>query len=263
MLIGELSHRTGVPTRLLRYYEEQGLLVPQRDSNGYRTYADDAPATVTRIRDLLEAGLPTRAIRQLLPCATDTGYQHCDQSRKVVTDGLSHLEAQIESLTRRHALLTRHQQSLLTTPSPPHPADITKPPPHPRPLEGARHQPACANPPLPTRPELPLPVAHPAFTPTIAGPHPQLAADIGCKPSTVGVNPGRCRSGAAPHRTRRPARPSTRFVHFGRAVPPLHTPYRRFTPQFGRPFRVCTKRSGCELELLRLGLELLLFGVGL
>ena len=38
MLIGELSCRTGVPARLLRYYEEQDLLHPERDSNGYRRY---------------------------------------------------------------------------------------------------------------------------------------------------------------------------------------------------------------------------------
>jgi len=38
ILIGELSCRTGVPARLLRYYEEQDLLHPERDSNGYRRY---------------------------------------------------------------------------------------------------------------------------------------------------------------------------------------------------------------------------------
>ncbi|MCX5095152.1 MerR family DNA-binding transcriptional regulator [Streptomyces sp. NBC_00365] len=34
MRIGELSRRTGVPTRILRYYEEQGLLGPERAPNG-------------------------------------------------------------------------------------------------------------------------------------------------------------------------------------------------------------------------------------
>lgn len=40
MRIGELARRTGVNQRLLRYYEEQGLLTPDRLPSGYRVYAD-------------------------------------------------------------------------------------------------------------------------------------------------------------------------------------------------------------------------------
>ena len=36
MRIRELSERTGVSARLLRYCEEQGLLSPRRQENGYR-----------------------------------------------------------------------------------------------------------------------------------------------------------------------------------------------------------------------------------
>lgn len=68
MLIGELSERTGASRRSLRYYEEQGLLAARRQSNGYRAYPDDAPSVVRRIRELIGIGLPTDAIRDLLPC---------------------------------------------------------------------------------------------------------------------------------------------------------------------------------------------------
>jgi hypothetical protein len=44
MRIGELRRRTGVSERLLRYYEEQGLLRPQRRPSGYREY-DDSDVT--------------------------------------------------------------------------------------------------------------------------------------------------------------------------------------------------------------------------
>jgi DNA-binding transcriptional MerR regulator len=38
MHIGELSERTNISRRLLRYYEEQGLIFSERSPNGYRSY---------------------------------------------------------------------------------------------------------------------------------------------------------------------------------------------------------------------------------
>ncbi|WP_416967898.1 MerR family transcriptional regulator [Streptomyces sp. 4F14] len=72
MRIGELSRRTGVHERLLRYYEEQGLLCPARRPSGYREYTDDDVDTVRRIRSLLAAGLSTSTIGAILPCLRDT-----------------------------------------------------------------------------------------------------------------------------------------------------------------------------------------------
>lgn len=69
MRIGELSRLTGVSTRSLRYYEEQGLLVGERLANGYRDYAPDAVDTVAFIQDLFSAGLPSDIVRDVLPCA--------------------------------------------------------------------------------------------------------------------------------------------------------------------------------------------------
>lgn len=68
MRIGELSARTGTSRRLLRYYEEQGLIISQRCANGYRFYDERLADRVLQIRGLLEAGLPTRVIKQILPC---------------------------------------------------------------------------------------------------------------------------------------------------------------------------------------------------
>ncbi|MER6422985.1 MerR family transcriptional regulator [Streptomyces sp. NPDC001137] len=67
MKIGELSRRTGVPTRLLRYYEEQRLLSPDRTENGYRDYGESAVQDVQQIRGLLDSGLTTEMIRAILP----------------------------------------------------------------------------------------------------------------------------------------------------------------------------------------------------
>jgi DNA-binding transcriptional MerR regulator len=71
MRIGELSRRTGVHERLLRYYEQQGLLQPNRRPSGYREYSDSDIEAVRRIRSLLAAGLSTSTIATVLPCLRD------------------------------------------------------------------------------------------------------------------------------------------------------------------------------------------------
>ncbi|WUH97924.1 MerR family transcriptional regulator [Spirillospora sp. NBC_00431] len=71
MRIGQVSRRTGVSERSLRYYEEQGLLRPERRPSGYRVYGDADVAAVRRIRILLAAGLNTAQISQVLPCIVD------------------------------------------------------------------------------------------------------------------------------------------------------------------------------------------------
>ncbi|MGX9228368.1 MerR family transcriptional regulator [Streptomyces albus] len=102
MLIGELSRRTGVSTRLLRYYEEQGLLTPGRGANGYRHYGEDAVLTVQRIRVLLGAGLTTEVIRTVLPCVrgTGTGFEWCTEVRTVLEGELASMGARIDALRR-------------------------------------------------------------------------------------------------------------------------------------------------------------------
>ncbi|MFE2726984.1 MerR family transcriptional regulator [Kitasatospora sp. NPDC059327] len=70
MRIGELSAQTGVSVRLLRYYEEQGLLESRRREGGHRRYGAEAAVVVRRIRALLGAGLSTSAIRDVLPCVS-------------------------------------------------------------------------------------------------------------------------------------------------------------------------------------------------
>jgi DNA-binding transcriptional MerR regulator len=69
--IGELAARTGISARMLRYYEEQGLLTPERTSSGYRFYPESAVGQAGQIRGLLDAGLTTEIIRTILPCLND------------------------------------------------------------------------------------------------------------------------------------------------------------------------------------------------
>lgn len=102
MLIGELSRRTGVSARLLRYYEEQGLLAADRGPNGYRAYAEDAETTVRQVRALLRAGLTTDVIRAVLPCARGElpEFDWCVDVREILDRELAAADARIDDLRR-------------------------------------------------------------------------------------------------------------------------------------------------------------------
>ncbi|MBZ4320742.1 MerR family transcriptional regulator [Streptomyces huiliensis] len=73
MRMGDMVRRTGVSERLLRYYEDQGLLTPARLPSGYRVYGEDDVVVVRRIRGLLAAGLSTAVIARVLPCLEGDG----------------------------------------------------------------------------------------------------------------------------------------------------------------------------------------------
>ncbi|MFE6689107.1 MerR family transcriptional regulator [Streptomyces sp. NPDC057743] len=113
MRIGELARTTGTTTRALRYYEEQGLLRPDRSTNGYRSYGEGAVRVVANIRLLLAAGLTTDDLRLLDGCLRDelTGSHACaDPNPKieVFEQRLALLQSRIDELAAvRDQLLDR------------------------------------------------------------------------------------------------------------------------------------------------------------
>jgi DNA-binding transcriptional MerR regulator len=90
--IGELSRRTGVHERLLRYYEQQGLLWPERAPSGYRNYQESDVDTVRRIRRLLSAGLNTETIATVLPCVRVKAGNLVPVCPEVIDDLRAHRE---------------------------------------------------------------------------------------------------------------------------------------------------------------------------
>lgn len=68
MRIGELSARTGVSPRSLRYYEAQGLLASSRTPSGQRHYDDRHVERVGLIQAFLAAGISSRTIAGMVPC---------------------------------------------------------------------------------------------------------------------------------------------------------------------------------------------------
>lgn len=71
--IGELSERTGVSVRALRYYEQNGLLDAARSAAGHRRFDASAEETVRRIRLFLDAGMPLAVVSDVVRCFVDDG----------------------------------------------------------------------------------------------------------------------------------------------------------------------------------------------
>jgi DNA-binding transcriptional MerR regulator len=107
--IGQLAERTGVSTRLLRYYEDQDLLTPERTANGYRDYSERLVDRVVQIRGLLGAGLTTRIIRQILPCLDDPCTIHVTDATPELIDAL---ERQREQMDTRIRCLAKNRDAI-------------------------------------------------------------------------------------------------------------------------------------------------------
>ncbi|CAM3595586.1 MerR family transcriptional regulator [Isoptericola cucumis] len=103
MKIGEVARRTGVAPRLVRYYEQQGLLVAERAANGYRTYSEADVVRVDRVAGMVRAGMPTRLIKVLLDMEQAAAEDHPTCPRTVaelLASELGGIEDRIACLTR-------------------------------------------------------------------------------------------------------------------------------------------------------------------
>jgi DNA-binding transcriptional MerR regulator len=98
LTIGELSRRTGVAVKTLRFYSDEGLLPPaERSRGGYRLYADEALMRLDLVRTLREAGLGLDSIKKVL--RRETSLADALRLR------LAAVEAHIASLQRIGAAL--------------------------------------------------------------------------------------------------------------------------------------------------------------
>ncbi|CCQ48181.1 transcriptional regulator, MerR family [Pseudarthrobacter siccitolerans] len=94
---------------MLRYYEEQGLIQPIREANGYRDYGEYLVERVGKIRGLIDSGIPSRIVLEILPCL--------DQEQAIVVrniePGLRDLLVQErDRMTQKIAFLTSNRDAL-------------------------------------------------------------------------------------------------------------------------------------------------------
>ncbi|MEZ3469440.1 MAG: MerR family transcriptional regulator, partial [Schaedlerella sp.] len=61
--IGEFSKLTGLGIHTLRYYEQEGLIAPERNSGNRRCYSDKDLTWIAFIKRLKDTGMPIKEIK--------------------------------------------------------------------------------------------------------------------------------------------------------------------------------------------------------
>ncbi len=105
MRIGDVAAATGVSTRALRYYEEQGLLTSTRSPSRQRHYPEDAIERVRFLQRLYAAGLSSRTIAALLPCVDSPSDDNTEAAFRRMLEERDNLTTHTDELVRARDVL--------------------------------------------------------------------------------------------------------------------------------------------------------------
>ncbi|MGI9822240.1 MerR family transcriptional regulator [Agromyces sp. Marseille-Q5079] len=108
MKIGEVADRTGISTRLVRYYEQQELLTSTRGANGYREFDEADVERVQRIASLVQSGLTTKLVKELLGLEDAVAEARPSCPRGVAEK----LAAELVGIEERIACLSRSRDTI-------------------------------------------------------------------------------------------------------------------------------------------------------
>ncbi|MFC7275595.1 MerR family transcriptional regulator [Paractinoplanes rhizophilus] len=112
--IGEVARASGLAVSALRFYDNQGVLVPAEvdPASGYRRYTDEQVRAARLIAGLRRVGLPVAEIAEAVREMGDPGLvrDRLDRHRRRLEDGLADAKRE---LLRIHALLDL-EENLMT-----------------------------------------------------------------------------------------------------------------------------------------------------
>jgi Cu(I)-responsive transcriptional regulator len=98
MNIGEASDRSGLPAKTIRYYEDIGLIHPDRAENGYRDYGMDDVHKLRFLQRSRGLGFSVDECRQLLALYEDKSRASADV-REIASAKLNEIDRKIRELT--------------------------------------------------------------------------------------------------------------------------------------------------------------------
>lgn len=97
--IGELAKLADVTPDTIRYYEKQQMMEHEvRTGGGFRLYSENDLRRLKFIRHARQLGFTLESIRELLSIRIDPEHHTCQESKSIVQERLSEVEARIEEL---------------------------------------------------------------------------------------------------------------------------------------------------------------------
>ncbi|SDC71024.1 DNA-binding transcriptional regulator, MerR family [Massilia sp. PDC64] len=120
MRIGELSRLTNVSERMLRYYEQEGLLKPTRSKAGYRLYSQTDLETVRNLQKLTTSGIKLKTAKALLPCmyGDEPQFVPCPIVQEALRNELDALDERLAALQESRKAVARYLGSVAGRTSP-------------------------------------------------------------------------------------------------------------------------------------------------
>ena len=105
MTIGEAAAASGVSAKMIRYYEETGLIPPAgRTGSGYRTYGPKEVQILRFVRRARDLGFPMEKVADLLALWRDRSRASADVKRLAEAQ-IAALEARIREMEAMKATL--------------------------------------------------------------------------------------------------------------------------------------------------------------
>ncbi|MBF9032813.1 Cu(I)-responsive transcriptional regulator [Rhodobacterales bacterium HKCCE2091] len=105
MNIGDVARRSGLPAKTIRYYEEIGLIRPDRGGNGYRDFSDADMHKLIFVQRARSLGFSVEDCRALLSLWEDRKRASSDVRGLAVTV-LDRIEAKVSELLAMKATLS-------------------------------------------------------------------------------------------------------------------------------------------------------------
>ncbi|MDF1717391.1 MAG: Cu(I)-responsive transcriptional regulator [Antarcticimicrobium sp.] len=104
MNIGDVSRRSGLPAKTIRYYEEIGLIRPARSPNGYRSFRESDLHRLAFLGRARALGFTIEECRALLALYQDDGRESA-QVKQIAEGHLARIDEKIAQLQSMRATL--------------------------------------------------------------------------------------------------------------------------------------------------------------